>query len=141
MHTLNDYLVHDAHGNLVLVGGTPGGAFQIQHNIQHITDIIDYGMSLTEAIDFPRFKLGENMPARGEAGRPPSREPVLRIEARLPQSVFDELSAMGHKVERDVPWDEHSGGGAVQMIALDPKSGVYRGVAEARRSDSTVSGF
>jgi gamma-glutamyltranspeptidase/glutathione hydrolase len=105
MHTLNAYMVCKD-GAPWLVGGTPGGDQQTQVNTQVITNLIDHGMSLQDAIDAPRW-----------------------YSFPMPQATRDALNAMGHNVEALGPW---SGGGAVQLIQLDRKNGVLRGATDPR---------
>jgi len=90
VHTLNTFLaVKD--GELVAGGGTPGGDFQVQCNLQTIAGIIDWGLDLQAAIDAPRWVT---------VGRD-----VLALEARFPAGVIDDLRARGHAVERLAAWD------------------------------------
>lgn len=131
LHTLQNYVVHDRDGELVLAGGTPGGELQAQINVQVLSNVLDYGMSVTEAVDQPRFALG---------GYFPGEEPLLRIESRVPASVIDELRRLGHRVETIGPWEPLSGV-ATHVIARDPRTRIYRGAAETRRADAIVSGF
>jgi gamma-glutamyltranspeptidase/glutathione hydrolase len=42
-------------GKLVLVLGSPGGPTIINTVLQVITDVLDFGMDLQQAVDFPRF--------------------------------------------------------------------------------------
>lgn len=131
LHTLQNYLVHDGNGELVLAGGSPGGELQAQINVQVLSNVLDYGMSVTEAVDQPRFALG---------GYFPGEEPLLRIESRVPASVVDELRRLGHRVQTIGPWEPLSGV-ATHVIARDPRTRIYSGAAETRRADAIVSGF
>lgn len=123
MHTLNAYLVH-RDGAPWLVGGTPGGDQQAQWNPQVITGIVDHGLSLQEAAEAPRwFSFPGTDPANLR------REPVVRVESRIPGTTRDALAALGHKIEVLGPW---GGGGAVQLIQLDRSRGVLRGGTDPR---------
>jgi gamma-glutamyltranspeptidase/glutathione hydrolase len=42
-------------GKLVLVVGSPGGPTIINTVLQVVTDVLDFGMNLQQAVDFPRF--------------------------------------------------------------------------------------
>ena len=127
MHTLNNFLVNDPAGEFMFGGGTPGGNFQVQMNLQIITDILDFDMSVSEASDSPRFTVGT-----------PHAIGTVRIESRVPSRLFEELRALGHDVEPMGPWEPLS---AMQVIARDPHTKVYRGATDIRRPDCTVGGI
>ena len=123
MHTLNAYIVH-RDGQPWLAGGTPGGDQQVQWNTQIISNLIDHGMSLQEAVEAPRF---HSFPGTDPAnlGRPP----VVKAEARVPEATRQALTRLGHTVETLGAW---GGGGAVQLIQLDHENGVLRGATDPR---------
>jgi len=123
MHTLNAYMVN-RDGQPWLVGGTPGGDQQAQWNVQAITNVVDHGMSLQDAVDAPRF---HSFPGTDPANL--GRDPVLKVESRVPEKTRDELAKLGHAVEALGAW---GGGGAVQLIQLDGESGVLRGATDPR---------
>jgi gamma-glutamyltranspeptidase/glutathione hydrolase len=124
MHTLNCYLVADPDGRPVLVGGTPGGDGQPQWNLQALVGMIDGGLDAQAAIEMPRWTSWP--------GTDPSTvaNPFeLRIEDRLPAEAIEALEAKGHRVREIGPW---AGGGAMQIIARDPETGVLIGGTDAR---------
>jgi gamma-glutamyltranspeptidase / glutathione hydrolase len=123
MHTLNAYMVH-RDGKPWFVGGTPGGDQQVQWNTQIISNIVDYGMSMQQAAEAPRF---HSFPGTdpGNLGRPP----VVRAEDRVPEESRQALGRLGHKMETLAGW---GGGGAVQLIAFDRTNGVLRGGTDPR---------
>ena len=123
MHTLNCYLIAD--GDLpVLVGGTLGGDFQPQWNVQTITGLIDGGLDVQAAVEQPRWHFA---PATYPAtmGNPFA----LDVEDRLGDETIAGLEAMGYPVTRIGAW---GAGGAVQAIARDPESGVLAGGSDPR---------
>ena len=123
MHTLNAFLVC-REGQPWLVGGTPGGDQQTQWNAQVISAVIDHGLSPQEAVEAPRwFSFPGTDPVN--LGLPA----VVRIEDRVPEATRDELAARGHVVETLPAW---SGGGAAQLIQVDPGRGVLRGGSDPR---------
>ncbi len=128
VHTLNAYVVHKE-GEAVLVGGTPGAHWQVQTNLQILTNVIDFGLDPQGAIEAPRFTVGDQL----DVGRP-----TVKIESRVGERVIDELRALGHDVEVIGPWDS---GGAVQLIARDPDDGMYRGATDVRRPGNCVLGL
>jgi gamma-glutamyltranspeptidase/glutathione hydrolase len=130
MHTLNCYLIADQDGTPVLVGGTPGGDYQPQWNIQTITGLIDGGLDVQAAAEQPRWQF---QPAtypveRGDAFS-------LTVEDRLGEETIADLEAMGYPVERAGMW---GAGGSVQVIARDPETGVLAGGSDPRAEGMAV---
>jgi gamma-glutamyltranspeptidase/glutathione hydrolase len=128
VHTLNPWLVH-RDGQPVLVGGTPGAHWQVQTNLQILTNLIDFGLDVQRAIEAPRFTFGDQL----DTG-----DPTITLESRVDPAVVEELRAMGHRIAVGGPWNA---GGAVQLIARDPVSGLYSGATEVRHPTCTVVGF
>lgn len=128
IHTLNPYLVHQD-GEAVLVGGTPGAHWQVQTNLQILTNVLEFGLDPQRAIEVPRFTVGDQL----DVGNP-----KVKIESRVGERVIKELRDLGHDIEVIGPWES---GGAVQLIARDPASGMYQGATEVRRPGNTVSGL
>jgi len=89
VHTLNTFMaLRD--GRLVCGGGTPGGDFQVQSNVQTLVAVLDWGLDLQSAVDMPRWVLvGE----------------TLALEERFPPSVFADLERRGHAIRRLADWD------------------------------------
>ncbi|MGZ8154795.1 MAG: gamma-glutamyltransferase, partial [Burkholderiales bacterium] len=86
MHTLNAYMIH-RDGAPWLIGGTPGGDQQTQWNTQMITNVVDHGLGLQDAIDAPRF---HSFPGTDPANL--GRAPVVKAEARMPQATLEALA-------------------------------------------------
>ncbi len=128
VHTLNTYVVRKP-GAWDLVGGTPGAHWQVQTNLQILTNLLDFGMDLPNAIEAPRFTIGDQLVAG---------DPTIKLESRAGDRVIEELRELGHPIEVIGPWDS---GGAVQLIQRDLASGVCRGATEIRRAGSSVSGI
>lgn len=90
VHTLNTFLaLRD--GQLIVGGGTPGGDFQVQTNLQTIVGVLDSGLDLQSAIDAPRW-------VSLASGR-------IAMESRFPESVSRELEARGHGVQLVAAWE------------------------------------
>jgi gamma-glutamyltranspeptidase/glutathione hydrolase len=123
MHTLNAYSVLKD-GAPVLVGGTPGADTQVQANMQMITEFLDFGMGLQEAVDAPRW-----VSTPGSDPDSMSNPPRLHLEGAVPQAVADGLAGMGHDVTRDLAGINI---GIVQLIAIDPATGVKAGASDPR---------
>ena len=114
MHTLNTYMIfHD--GSPLFVGGTPGGDKQVQTNLQVITRLLDWGMNVQEAVEYPRWGSDEGL--------------QLSMESRYPRDTVEKLGGLGHKVKLLGPW---GGGGAAQLIMIHPETGALIGGSDPR---------
>lgn len=100
--------------------GVMGGSYQALGHAWVISNWLDYGMDLQEAIDAPRFHVQD-----GE----------LLLERPVPQTTRQALSRLGHRVVEA----EALIGGA-QMIYLDPMSGVLHGASDSRK-DGCALGY
>lgn len=132
MHTLNCYMIADEAGTPVIVGGTPGGDGQPQWNLQTVTGLIDFGLDVQAAIELPRWTSWP--------GTDPSTLPNpfdLRIEDRVDPALIAGLEERGHILKPQGAWD---GGGAAQVIARDPKTGILAGGTDPR-VEGAVAGF
>lgn len=124
MHTLNCYLIADPEGTPVLAGGTPGGDYQPQWNLQTITGLIDCGLDVQQATEQPRWQMG---PSTYPAER--GKDFYLTIEDRVGEGVLSELDAMSYPISRAGAW---GAGGSVQAIARDPETGLLAGGSDPR---------
>ena len=62
-----------------VVGGTPGSFWQVQTNLQLISNLIDLGMPVQAAIDAPRWTMG---------GQTSWSDSSLSLEARFGEAVM-----------------------------------------------------
>jgi gamma-glutamyltranspeptidase/glutathione hydrolase len=109
-------------GKLVLVTGSPGGRTIINTVLQTVLDVVDFGMNVQEAVDFPRFHQ-QWLPDRIRHERIGFSPDTLAL-----------LRAKGHTLEAvDVQ-------GSVQAIAYDPKADVLEGAADRRSPDAAAIG-
>jgi gamma-glutamyltranspeptidase/glutathione hydrolase len=115
MHTLNAYAILKD-GELFAVGGTPGGDNQVQWNFQVIADLLDFGMNPQEAASAPRWSSFPG--TQPSDAKMPYR---LTVERPVRDEVVEGLRRRGHRV-RIVP--EGAGGGAVQLILIEAKTGI-----------------
>ena len=123
MTTINCYLVTE-NGRLRWVGGTPGGDLQPQVNMQVLTNMIDFGMNVQQAVEAPRWS---SFPGTDPANLPGDFK--LRIEDRIDKRVITELRKRGHDVEILGSWDA---GGNVQLIEVRQENGVLMGASDPR---------
>ena len=87
-----------------------------------ISDLIDFDMDIQTAINTPRINNYESGP--------------LKIEARIPADVQQELVEMGHKLRVKKDFDLYFGG--AQGVVIDQKSGVLHGGADPRRDGKAI---
>ncbi|MFC2163416.1 gamma-glutamyltransferase [Acidobacteriota bacterium] len=101
--------------------GSPGGTRIFTSLFQIIVNTIEFGMSLDEAIEAPRFFSYSTL---GKAGD-------ISLEARVPESVIKSLRELGHVLEVREAYDKYFGGAQGIMILWDKR--LIHGGADSRR--------
>ena len=96
----------------VLVLGAPGATRIITSVLQVMLNVLDFGMSISDAVAAPRFDC--------QVG-------PIYAQARIPEFVCAEVRRH-HPIER-MP-ESHGGHGLVHAIAIDPASGHLTGAAD-----------
>lgn len=109
-------------GKLFMSFGVMGGAIQPQGHVQVLTNFIDLGMNLQQAIEAPRFRY--------LAGT------RVLFEDAMTEPVIRSLIERGHK--RGSQAGASMGGG--QAIMIDPASGTLRGASDPRK-DGMALGY
>jgi gamma-glutamyltranspeptidase / glutathione hydrolase len=104
--------------------GIMGGANQPLAHAQFVSNVVDYGMNIQEAMEAPRFTVS------------PQRGCNIVIESRVPPEVRQKLSAMGHQF--DVRQEYTTAMGRGQAVMHDSKSGVNYGASDARADGAAV---
>ncbi|NUB27170.1 gamma-glutamyltransferase [Azospirillum brasilense] len=118
MHTIIPAIVTKNDEAFMTLGVT-GAHFQPIGQIQVLSNVIDYGMTVQAAIDHPRvFAHGD----------------VLHVESTIPETCRTALAALGHKPE-PAPHPL----GTAQAIRIEP-TGLLRGGADPRR-DGVALGY
>jgi gamma-glutamyltranspeptidase/glutathione hydrolase len=102
--------------------GIMGGPNQPLAHAQFVSNIVDYGMNIQAALENPRFTVTD------EGGC------TIAIESRVPASVRDKLTSMGHNFRVDREYSTHMGRG--QAVLHDSKTGVNYGASDARADGS-----
>ncbi|MBT3820925.1 MAG: gamma-glutamyltransferase family protein, partial [Nitrospinaceae bacterium] len=102
--------------------GIMGGDMQPQGHVQVLSNMVDFGMNIQEAIEAPRFRVLGGLD--------------VAIEYGVPDEVFDELRSRGHDVARGGGYEGFGGG---QGIVRLPE-GVYMAGSDQRR-DGCAVGF
>ncbi|MBU1101796.1 MAG: gamma-glutamyltransferase [Bacteroidetes bacterium] len=94
--------------------GTPGGSRIIGALAQILVNLIDYNMTLEEAISSPRIY---------------SNSTKLHVEGGISNEIIAGLEALGHKIETHPELDKYFGGAQAVMI----KEGKLYGYGDPRR--------
>jgi gamma-glutamyltranspeptidase/glutathione hydrolase len=118
LHTIIPAMAY--RGDDLLSFGVMGGEYQPMGHAYVLTNWLDFGMDLQEAIDAPRFQPGGG---------------VVALERPIPQDVMKALQQRGHVVGRS----EQSLGGA-QAIHIDAKNGVLSAGSDPRK-DGCALGY
>lgn len=108
-------------GKSFLTIGTPGGSRIIGALAQIIINIIDFKMSIDDAIEAPRVHAFNG---------------ILHVEGRIDSNVVKELRKLGHNVKVHPDYDNYFGG--AQGVMIDPKTHVLKGGADSRRDGVAV---
>jgi gamma-glutamyltranspeptidase/glutathione hydrolase len=110
-------------GRPIYVLGTPGGDLIISTIAQVIVNLVDFNMSLQEAVSAPRmFSIFTQ------------RE--LEIENRFPEKSYRLLESLGHDVRQHNPLRSYFG--SVQAIQYDARTNTLIGCSDPRRSGAAV---
>jgi gamma-glutamyltranspeptidase/glutathione hydrolase len=102
--------------------GVMGGDMQPQGHVQVLSNMVDFGMNIQEAIEAPRFRV--------LGGR------EVAVELGVPDAVLDELSQRGHAVVRGGGYEGFGGGQGIVRLPGD----VYMAGSDHRR-DGCAAGF
>ena len=127
-HTLNPPMAVFDDGR-VCSYGSMGGAGQPQFQAQVFTRYAQFGQSPAEALDAPRFLLGQKW-GQGSSS--------LKVEARMPPAIVERLTAAGHDVEWSaVDYDYNFGHAG--MVIRHPDGRLE--AAHDPRSDGNGDGY
>ena len=106
--------------------GVMGGDMQVQGHVQVALNMIDFAMSVQEAMEAPRYRI--------MGGR------RVALERAISPAVRDTLAVMGHDL---IPYDDQSirspnayGGG--QAILIDEERGVLQGGSDYRKDGCAI---
>ena len=135
-HTMNPVMAFregaDGNRELALVCGTPGADTQVQTNFQVVTHVLDFGMTVAEAVEAPRWRHVQD---GTESTVPHAATNELRMEGRFPTDVTDALKIRGHPVTVLEDWEA---AGSEVMIQVNPDTGVLSGAADPRRDGYAI---
>jgi len=126
-HTLMAAVV-ERESRPVLGFATMGGNGQAMFHLQVLTNVLDYGMDIQEAIERPRFLIGAFLP--DDPGD------TIHLEGRLPRRIFAWLERRGHRLKPAA--DFFSRVGHAHGVAF--RDGTLMGGADPR-GDGAALGF
>ncbi len=126
-HTLNPAAARLKDGR-TMVYGSMGGDGQPQTQAAVFTRHVVFGQPLQTSVTAPRWLLGRTWGQSSD---------TLKLEARFPQAVIDDLIARGHDVEVLQSFDETMGHAGALVRHPD---GTLEGASDPR-SDGGVAGY
>jgi gamma-glutamyltranspeptidase/glutathione hydrolase len=127
-HTLNPAMLVK-NGKPYLVYGTMGGEGQPQTQAAIVTRIVDFGFSVQDAIEAPRWLQGRTWGASSND---------LKIEGRVPPTVIQELVERGHPVKVVDNYTDTMGHAGA--ILIDQATNIKFGGADPR-GDGAALGY
>ncbi|MFH1965591.1 MAG: gamma-glutamyltransferase [Acidobacteriota bacterium] len=113
--------------------GVMGGDMQPQGHVQIVCNIIDFGMSLQEAGDAPRYRHTGSPQPTGAEELPNGG--ILYLESGIDTTYKLNLVEKGHRIGFT-----SDGFGGYQAIMYDAKNNVYHGASESRK-DGHAAGY
>ena len=121
-------------GQPYLSFGSPGGDQQDQWALQFLLNVVEFGMSLQEAVEAPTFWSlhwpSSFYPREATPGG-------LTVEGRIPQRVRDELERRGHRLTVESDWS----GGNTLAAAIESDTGVRHAAASPRLDPAYAAGW
>ena len=125
VHTLNTVMVHRP-GEVYAIC-TPGANLQVQHNLQVVTNLLDFEMEMQAAVDAPRWSMGDQMTIGDD---------ILHIEDRFGEVTIDGLRERGHQVDVSQAW---AIGGGIQVARADRDGGTVWATRDPRRASNLAA--
>jgi gamma-glutamyltranspeptidase/glutathione hydrolase len=104
--------------------GIMGGAVQPLAHAQFVSNMVDYGMNIQSALEYPRFAKN-NAPGCD-----------VSIESRIPAATIQGLSKLGHVVRTVPEYLETMGRG--QAIMHDSKTGMNYAASDPRADGAAI---
>ena len=105
----------------------------MQTNMQVMSHIVDFGMTVQEAVETPRWHQDQHGTHPSGYGGEYGEEDRLIIEGRYPEATLDALRAKGHELIVEPAWAAwDSWWGSAQAIMVEQESGALMGAADPR---------
>ncbi|CAX42213.1 gamma-glutamyltransferase precursor, putative [Candida dubliniensis CD36] len=153
-HTIIPGMITNNDGSLYAGFGNMGGFAQPVCHVQHVLNLIIFGMTPQQSIDSPRFVLNSNnnnnnnndddeaTTDRGRGAEGPVCTPitVVQLEEGIELDVIEDLKTLGHKVEVLSGYDRVTFGRAqiIQNVSKDGKL-IYAGGSDMRGDGAAVA--
>jgi gamma-glutamyltranspeptidase/glutathione hydrolase len=109
-------------GDIRIGFGIMGGSNQPVAHAQFVSNVVDYGMNIQQALEAPRFTVGSNLGCE------------IPIESRVKPEVLAQLAKKGHQFSVRKEYSTSMGRG--QAVLHDAKSGVNYGASDPRADGS-----
>jgi len=119
-------------GKPYMTFGSPGGDAQDQWALQFFLNVVEFGMSLQEAVEAPTF-WSDHWPSSFWPRNADVND--LNVEGRISKGVMAELKKRGHHVYAKLDWS----GGNTLATMIDPKTGVRSAAASPRLEPATAA--
>jgi gamma-glutamyltranspeptidase / glutathione hydrolase len=103
--------------------GIMGGFNQAQAHAQFVADIVDFGLNIQQALEAGRFTKGSFTGCD------------VNVEALVPESVIDQLKALGHEVKVVPPRTGTFGYG---QAVMSDRNGVHFGASDPRHDGAAI---
>ncbi len=123
LSSMSPTLVLDPKNRPLMTIGSPGATRIIPAVALTISNVIDHGMTLQEAINAPRI-------AQFQSGK-------LNAEGRMSFESYNKLQEMGHEINMRGTYDNYFGG--VQGIMMDYDTKTLQGGADPRRDGQAAA--
>jgi gamma-glutamyltranspeptidase/glutathione hydrolase len=111
-------------GSLHMGFGIMGGLNQPQAHAQFVSDVVDFGMNIQQALEAPRF----TKQTFGGCD--------VQIESRVEPTVLEALTQMGHRLKVLGKYSGQMGGG--QAVIHDSATGVNYGASSPRKDGAAI---
>ena len=123
LSSMSPTLVLDPKNRPLMTIGSPGATRIIPAVALTISNVIDHGMTIQEAINAPRI-------AQFQSGK-------LNAEGRISFESYNKLQEMGHEINMRGTYDNYFGG--VQGIMMDYNTKTLQGGADPRRDGQAAA--
>lgn len=123
LSSISPTLVLDPQGRSFMTLGSPGATRIFPTVAQVISNVIDFGMPIQDAILAPRiFQMASG---------------ALNLEGRYSINTYEALKKMGHTITVRGDWDSYYGG--VHAVLYDYDKGILYGGADPRRDGQAAA--
>ena len=123
LSSISPTLVLDPQGRSFMTLGSPGATRIFPTVAQVISNVIDFGMPIQEAILAPRlFQMASG---------------ALNLEGRYSINTYEALKKLGHTITVRGDWDSYYGG--VHAVLYDYDAGMLYGGADPRRDGQAAA--